>query len=324
MKLPVIVLSFCISTAVYASESLREEAEQMARMHSVVALRQGEVIVDEHIRGPGTTEPANIKSLSKSVLSLLVGIAIDKGHISGVDAKAVDLLGEYLPDDYAEELNEVTIGNLLSMQSGLKSTSRGDYGNWVNSDNWTHYALTRPMVDEPGGRMIYSTGNSHILAAILTEQTGRSVLQLSQEWIGQPLKVRIPPWLQSPEGVYFGGNEMYVSAHALAWIGEVYRNKGVVDGVRVVSEDWVEQSLQPRTRSVYTDDPYGYGWFLYSFGDVQAYYGRGYGGQVLYVIPELELSIAVISDPTPPSQGAYLQTIHDFVEEHVLPQAEHY
>lgn len=320
MKLLLLLISFCISTAVNAQDSLREDAEQMPRMHSVVALHQGQIIVDEHIRGPGTAEPANIKSLSKSVLSLLVGIAIDKGHIPGVDAKAVDLLGDYLPADYAAELNEVSVGNLLSMQAGLKSTSRGDYGNWVNSDNWTRYALTRPMVDEPGGRMIYSTGNSHILAAILTAQTGRSLLQLSQEWIGQPLNIRIPPWLQSPEGVYFGGNEMYLSARALVWIGEVYRNQGVVDGERIVSEEWIEQSLQPRTRSVYTDDPYGYGWFLYSFGDVQAYYGRGYGGQVLYVIPELELSIAVISDPTPPSQGSYLQTIHQFVEEHVLPQ----
>jgi CubicO group peptidase (beta-lactamase class C family) len=178
------------------------------------------------------------------------------------------------------------------------------------------------MVGEPGGRMIYSTGNSHILAAILTEQTGRSLLQLSREWLGQPLNIRIRPWLQSPEGVYFGGNEMYLSARALVWIGEVYRNKGIVDGVRVVSEFWIEQSLQPKTRSVYTDDPYGYGWFLYSFGDVQAYYGRGYGGQILYVIPELDMSIAVISDPTPPSRGSYLQTIHRFVENQVLPIAD--
>lgn len=324
MKLPFLVLSLVVSAAGHADTSLREAAESMPRMHNVVALHQGEIIVDEYIRGPQTTEPANIKSLSKSVLSLLVGIAIDKGHIPGVDARAVDLLGGYLPDNYATGLEKVTVGNLLSMQSGLKSTSRGDYGNWVNSDNWTHYALTRPMVAEPGGRMIYSTGNSHILAAILTEQTGRSLVQLSQQWIGRPLNIRIPPWLQSPEGVNFGGNEMYLSARALVWIGEVYRNRGVVDGVRVVSEDWVERSLQPQTRSVYTDDPYGYGWFLYQFGDVQAYYGRGYGGQVLYVIPQLGMSIAVISDPTPPSRGSYLQDIHRFVERHVLPLADNY
>ncbi|MGX5914159.1 serine hydrolase domain-containing protein [Aliidiomarina sp. Khilg15.8] len=310
-----------MSTALQANESLREAAEGMPRMHNVVALHQGELIVDEHIRGPGTSEPANIKSLSKSVLSLLVGIAIDKGHIPSVDAKAVDLLGGYLPADYDAEFDKVTIGNLLSMQSGLKSTSRGDYGNWVNSDNWTHYALTRPMVAEPGGRMIYSTGNSHILAAILTEQTGRSLVQISQEWLGRPLNIRIRPWLQSPEGVNFGGNEMYLSARALVWIGEVYRNKGVVDGVRIVSEGWIEQSLQPQTRSVYTDDPYGYGWFSYRFGETQAYYGRGYGGQVLYVIPQLDMSIAVISDPTPPSRGSYLQEIHRFVERQILPLA---
>lgn len=312
------VLFLFTSSLASANDELRIAAEDLERLHNLVVMKAGNIVIEESVRGPATHEASNIKSLSKSVQALLVGIAIDKGYIESVDQKAVELLGSYLPDNYDPTFNEVSIGNLLSMQSGLERTSGGNYGSWVNSANWTEYALTRPMIARPGSRMLYSTGNSHILAAILTEQTGKSLLQISREWIGQPLNIRIHPWLRSPEGVYFGGNEMYLSARALAYIGEVYRNQGLVNNQRIVSVSWIKQSFTPHTRSVYTDDPYGYGWFLYSFNGVQAYYGRGYGGQVLYVIPELELSIAITSDPTPPSRGSYLQQIHDFISDYVL------
>ncbi|WP_157982794.1 serine hydrolase domain-containing protein [Aliidiomarina minuta] len=318
MKSLTTVFFLLISTSAFANSELRAAAENLDRLHNLVVMKSGDIIIEESVRGPNVYEASNIKSLSKSVQALLVGIAIDKGYIESVDQKAVELLGSYLPDDYDPAFAEVSIGNLLSMQSGLERTSGANYGIWVNSANWTQYALTRPMIAEPGTRMLYSTGNSHILAAILTEQTGKSLLQITREWVGQPLNIRIHPWLRSPEGVYFGGNEMYLSTRALVYIGEVYRNQGVVNDQRLVSSSWVEQSFTPRTRSVYTDDPYGYGWFLYSFDGVQAYYGRGYGGQVLYVIPELELSIAITSDPTPPSRGIYLQQLHKFVSDYVL------
>lgn len=318
MKSLAAVLFLFITAPALAGSELRAAAEDLERLQSLVVMQAGNIIIEQSIRGPATHEASNIKSLSKSVQSLLVGIAIDKGYLESVDQKAVDLLGSYLPENYDPAFDDVSIGNLLSMQSGLERTSGGNYGTWVNSANWTHYAITRPMIAKPGTRMLYSTGNSHILAAILTEQTGKSLLQITREWLGQPLNIRIHPWLRSPEGVYFGGNEMYLSARALVYIGEVYRNQGLVDNQRIVSASWVEQSFTPQTRSVYTDDPYGYGWFLYNFDGVQAYYGRGYGGQVLYVIPELELSIAITSDPTPPSRGSYLQQLHDFISEYVL------
>lgn len=321
------VVAGMFAVAPYCAQAVTdEEFEQglnnLSRLHNLVVLHQGQVVIDQHLRGPESREPANIKSLSKSVLSLLVGIAIDKGFIESLDTPAVDLLGDYLPDDYTPAFEHVTVEHLLSMQSGLQPTSGGNYGSWVASSNWTRYALTRGMIEEPGGRMVYSTGNSHILAAILTEQTGRTLFQLAREWLGEPLNIRIYPWMQAPEGIYFGGNEMLLSAHALGWIGQVYLGNGQVNGRQVVSAEWVEESFRPRTESVYTDDPYGLGWFSYQFDGVQAYYGRGYGGQLLYIIPELQLSIVMTSDPNPPSRGSYIQQQHRFVAEYILPRVE--
>lgn len=304
------------------SDDFESELNQLSRLHNLVVIHQGEIVMDYHVNGPDSREPTNIKSLSKSVLSLLVGIAIDKGFIESLETPAVELLGNFLPDEYNPAFNEVTVEHLLSMQSGLQPTSGGNYGSWVASSDWTRYALTRSMIDQPGGRMIYSTGNSHILAAILTEQTGKPLLELAQEWLGQPLNIRVYPWMRAPEGVYFGGNEMQLSAHALAWIGQVYLGDGQVDERQIVSSQWIAETFRPRTESMYTDDPYGLGWFSYQFNNIQAYYGRGYGGQLLYVIPEMQLSIVMTSDFNPPSRGSYIQQQHRFVAEYILPRIE--
>ncbi|WP_198675663.1 serine hydrolase domain-containing protein [Aliidiomarina sedimenti] len=319
IRAPLFVVGWMLIFSTPLMASYEDDLNALSRLHNLVVIQDGEIVLEHHQAGPEPAEAANIKSLSKSILSLLAGIAIDKGYFE-LNQPISELLGRHQPAQTPADLNQIQVEHLLSMQSGLQRTSGRNYGTWVNSDNWTQYALTRPMVDEPGGDMLYSTGNSHILAAILTEQTGRSLLQLMRGWVGSPLNIRIYPWLQSPEGIYFGGNDMRISARGLAWIGQLYVNLGMANGQQVVSENWIEQSFQPRTNSVYTDDPYGLGWFSYQFNDVEAFYGRGYGGQLLYVIPAYKLSIVMTSDPTPPSQGGYINRQHRFVEAHILPR----
>ena len=298
---------------------LEDGLDALHRLHNLVILHEGSVAFEYHNRGPQPTEPANIKSLSKSVISLVTGIAIDKGFLKGLEQPITEVLGRHLPNGPQADLQTITIEHLLSMQSGLEPTSGEHYGSWVVSDNWTEYALTRPMVDVPGGEMLYSTGNSHILSAILQEQTGKNLFELTRDWVGVPLNVQIHPWEEAPEGVVFGGNDMMMSTHALAWFGQLYIDNGMADGHRVVSEDWIRESFIPRTHSVYTDDPYGLGWFSYEFPQARAYYGRGYGGQVVYVFPELKLVVAMTSSPYPPSYGGYLQRQHRYIENTVLP-----
>lgn len=304
-------------------EQLINEAEQLTRLHGFVVIQDDHVVLDVDVRGADNRTPVNIKSVSKSVLSLLTGMAIHQGYLDSIEQPIAPLLGRFQIDHEDPRFEQITIEHLLTMQSGLESTSGRNYGRWVAQDNWTKYALSRPIVAEPGTRMIYSTGNSHILAALLTEVTGQSLHALAQEWLGETLRIQIPPWLQSPEGVFFGGNDMYLSARALAHIGRIYLNGGKVNEHQFIAADWIQNSFSPRTQSVFSDDPYGLGWFYYTFSldgeSVEAWYGRGFGGQMLYIIPSLNVSIAMISSPNPPSSGQYTRQIHQFVESHLLP-----
>ncbi len=293
-----------ITPAAASDRSVIERADRIDRLHSLLVVQRGEPVV-EHVRaGPGLDQPANIKSVSKTVLSALAGMAIDRGVLAGPEQRLVDLLGDRVPDEgLAPSVSEITLGHALAMQTGLQSTSGRHYGRWVQSADWVAHVLTRPMIDRPGGRMIYSTGATHLVSAALTEASGQSTLALAREWLGRPLNVRIPPWLSDPQGVYFGGNDMHLSPRALARFGELYRRGGRLDGRRILSADWIGRSWRPNGRSPWTGDDYGFGWFITEIADQVTYYGRGFGGQGLFVVPESALTVVITSDPDPPSPG---------------------
>ncbi len=298
----------------------RAQLGQFDRIHSVVAAHRGEIVFSASYRGDGLRAPTNIKSVSKTVLSSLVGIAIEEGVFASTDEPVARYLEAEFPANPDPRLYELTLGDLASMRAGLESTSGGDYGPWVVSDNWVEYALAQPFETDPGARMIYSTGSTHLLSAALTRASGESTWSLAQQWLARPLNVRIPQWLQDPQGIYFGGNDMVLSPLALLWFGEMYRNNGRVDGEQVVPADWVEASWTARGTSPWTNDDYGYGWFITDIADSTAYYGRGYGGQFLYVLPEHEMTIVVTSDPTPPSPGSrYLRAVTRVLENTLIP-----
>lgn len=298
-------------------EAVLDGAERLEPLETVIVAVDGETIAERGYRGHSVDDPTNIKSASKSVVSALVGIAIDKGLIEGVEQRIADFLAEDFPEDADPRLDEVTIGHLLSMQAGLAPTSGPNYGRWVASRNWVRAALAQDFETDPGGRMLYSTGSSHLLSAILTEAGGDSTLELAEEWFAAVEDFDITDWSRDPQGIYLGGNEMAMSPRSLLAFGEVYRMGGLApDGTRVVSEEWIEQSWTERTQSRFTGDGYGYGWFLRQIGGEDVRYAWGFGGQMLYIVPALELTVVMTSDETSPSAGTgHRDALHGLLAE---------
>jgi CubicO group peptidase (beta-lactamase class C family) len=276
------------------------EAARLEPLETLIVARNGEVVAEREYDGHSVAAPTNIKSASKAVIAALVGMAIDRGLLQGVDQRVAAILRSEIPDDADPRIEDITIGNLLSMQAGLRPTSGPNYGRWVASRNWVRSVLDQPFEDDPGGRMLYSTGSSHLLSAILTAVTGRSTLANAREWFAAVDSFAIGAWERDPQGIYLGGNEMAMSPRSLLAFGEVYRNRGLAaDGARVLSQEWIDQSWTPRTNSRYTGDGYGYGWFLRDIGGVSVRYAWGYGGQMLYIVPSLELTVVTTSDDSP-------------------------
>ncbi|WHZ37414.1 serine hydrolase [Sagittula sp. MA-2] len=290
-------------------------AEAHDQFHAIL-VRKGDTLIHEKAyRGPGLDALANIKSCSKSMVALLLGCAIDRDEVA-LDATLGDVAPRLIPSGADPQVADITLGDLASLRAGLERTSGPNYGAWVASSNWVRDALSRPMVAEPGGRMLYSTGSTHVLGAALAEATGLTLLEQARTRLGRPLGIDIPPWTRDPQGYYLGGNQMALTPRAMLRVALTMRDGGVWDGTQVIPADWVETSVQPLTRSPYSGLSYGYGWFLSPTGWALA---RGYGGQIIAFHADRDIAAAITSDPNRParSQG-YFGALMDLLDGPVL------
>jgi CubicO group peptidase (beta-lactamase class C family) len=300
-------------------------AQQMPRLHSLLISHNGNLVLEKYFNGRKADETANVKSVSKSWISALVGIAIERGYIDGIDQPITDYYGEILQNDGDSSKRSITIGNLLSMQAGLETTSFYNYGVWVLSDDWVRFALQQPMRAEPGTRLVYSTGNTHLLSAILTRATGKSTLQFARDELGAPLGVHIEAWPTDPNGIYFGGNNMEITPRQMLAFGELYLNKGRANGHQIIPESWVDLSLTPRVESGRQRGRYyGYGWWVRDMAGVPTAYAWGYGGQFILIASNLDLVVVTTSSSTPGrDRRPHIRGLYDVLETRVVaPAAE--
>ena len=313
-------LSGVIASALDTSRLQRgySRAGQLPRLRSLVVQWKGDVVGEKYYGGATRSTRANIKSVSKSVISALVGIAIEQGKIRDVN----QTIGELLPAETRGldgAKRAITVGNLLSMRGGLQSTSFNNYGSWVSSRNWVANALSRPLVAEAGGPMIYSTGSTHILSAIITRATGADTHRFAARNLAQPLGLTLRPWQKDPQGIYFGGNDMFLAPREMLKIGTLYLNRGALGSKQIVPRAWVDSSLVPRTISPFNGNRYGYGWWMRSAHGHAIHYAWGYGGQFIFVVPDLQLVVVTTSDAESPRDGGHTGEIHRILEEEIIP-----
>jgi CubicO group peptidase (beta-lactamase class C family) len=296
----------------------------LERIHSLLVSWRGSLVVEQYYNGKRAASLENIKSASKSLISALVGIAIDRGLIKGVKQP----IAEYFPSLRGPKIDprkqRITIEDLLTMRSGLQSTSNRYYGAWVQSGNWVQHALDRPMLADPGSDMDYSTGSTHLLSAILTKATGKSTWQFAQEALAKPLGFSLAQWPRDPQGIYFGGNDMLMTPRQMVAFGELYLNRGRLGGQQVVPAAWVESSFVARGRSRWSDQFYGYGWWARELAGQDVRYAWGFGGQYIFIVPQLDLVVVTTSSSSvDESRRSHRRTVFDIVEQLVIePIAE--
>jgi CubicO group peptidase (beta-lactamase class C family) len=302
-----------------SSSTLVAAAADLPQLRSLLVSWHGEMAVEYYARGVRPTGLANIKSASKSLIAALVGIAIDRGRIKSLREPVVTYFPE-LKNDRDPRKREITIEDLLTMRAGLESTSGRNYGRWVQSPDWVRFALTRPMVADPGSAMQYSTGSSHLLSAVITKATGTSTWQFANEHLARPLGFSLARWPQDPQGVYFGGNEMLLTPKQMVAVGELYLHRGMVKGRQVVPASWVDTSCVPRTTSVFDGDrQYGYGWWIQEFDGGTPCFAWGYGGQYIFVFLDLDLVVtATSSTAVSEERRGHRRRLIELIEEHIL------
>jgi CubicO group peptidase (beta-lactamase class C family) len=167
--------------------------------------------------------------------------------------------------------------------------------------------------------MDYSTGNTHLLSAIITKVTGSSTWQFANDTLARPLGFTLARWPRDPQGIYFGGNDMLLTPRQMLSFGELYLRGGEAGGKPIVPERWIETSIVPRGRSGWSGQRYGYGWWVRDLAGHRAHYAWGFGGQYIVIVPDLELVVVATSASTvAEDRRSHRVSLFDLIEQQIV------
>ncbi|MCY4398828.1 MAG: serine hydrolase [Gemmatimonadetes bacterium] len=246
----------------------------------------------------------SLQSVTKSVLSVAFGIAVDAGHIPGVDAPAWPYFEAHGADLSDPRRAGTSLEDFLTMRSGIDWAIPGEtYDDDTHptvvleaSDAWIDYVVGRPVGTDPGTRFDYNDGVSVLLGKIVREATGQRLDLWARQHLFEPVGIDDFYWKVTPGGEIDSEGGLYLSTHDLARIGYLMLRGGVWDGRQIVSREWVQASTSPVVPDVNPDNDradtgYGYQWWvpLHEDGKATVFAANGYGGQFLHVIPEYDL-----------------------------------
>jgi CubicO group peptidase (beta-lactamase class C family) len=275
------------------AEMLNYARERSLPVHSVVIVRHGRVVMDATFYPHESGRPHDIASATKSVISVLIGIAVDKGYVSRVQQAVPELLSVAPQAKLDSRKERLAVEHLLTMTSGLDcgvEPGEKELAAMRRSDDWARFALALPMRAEPGTRYAYCSCNNHLLSAILSARTGDSALAFARTHLFAPLGITDVAWPADPRGRSHGWGDLHLHPRDLAKIAYLYLRGGRWNGTRVISEEWVRQSIAPHV-SVRDGVGYGYGWWINTARQPAIFEAVGRGGQRAAVLPDKDLVV---------------------------------
>ena len=293
-------------------------------LHSILIIRKGKLVFEEYFWG-WTFNPANpdncrgnfilydrnyadsLCSVTKSFTGALVGIAIDHRFIENTNVRLFSFFQDYSELNNDERKDRIEIRHLLANTSGLDwpewdsepvDPTNPLSGLWAAADP-IRYILDRPMVFEPGERFNYSGGNTNLLGEIVRRASGINADQFSRKYLFEPLGVSNLRWLYFANGLVYTSGDLYLRPRDMAKFGQLFLDGGVWKGVRIISKDYVSQSLSEAISPIPSNiaDAYGYTWWIESFQiaghSVLTQSARGWGGQYIFLVPEKEMVVVL-------------------------------
>ena len=210
---------------------------------SLLVVKNGYLVFEKYYSWGSPEKYAVVHSVTKSVTSALIGIALDKGYLKSLDQKLTEFFPEYITDDLDPRKKEISLKQLLTMSAGFKWNDRGPVmRDWYTSSNWAKFTIQLPQENNPGDVFNYNSSTSHLLSIILSKSTKTSTLDFAKRNFFEPLGIQSAYWHQDPQGYYIGGFGLGLSARDLAKIGFLYLNNGYWNGQSIVSDYWVKES----------------------------------------------------------------------------------
>ncbi|PFA54579.1 6-aminohexanoate hydrolase [Bacillus anthracis] len=307
-----------MKTAEKLDQIIKEEYENM---NGMLVVQKGNVIFEKYYNGYGPNDAFHVASVTKTIISALIGICIDKGYIKSVDQRVIEFFPEY--NVYS---SEVTVRHLLTM------TAPHPFVDWqepleelCTQQDWIQYTLNRIGNGGEIGSFKYSSAGAHLLSAIITNATGKNAREFANEYLFQPLGMREIPnynmkafgfddlfgkdvkgWVHDPKGISTGGWGLALTVKDMVKFGQLYLNEGNHNGKQILSKSWIKESTEMN------QNQYGYLWWLREEDGIFSYCAMGDGGNVICCVPEKELVVAIASVVIP-NAGDRWKLIKEFI-----------
>lgn len=296
---------------------------------ALLVVKDGYLVYEEYYGDGGVEQSTNLWSVTKSITSALVDISLDQKVIGSTNQLMADLMPAY------PEFNDITLHHVLTQTTGLAWAEEGPlWVDWIFSDDWVTAALERGQVNKPGKKFYYSSGNSHFLTS-LVYYSGFSPGKLAKEQLFEPLGIPFDTltqtiqytnwneyteplsqtWRRDTKGIETASFALYLTARDMAKFGFLYLNGGRWDNKTIISEDWVRTSTKEHETNIYGRYSYGYHWYITNVGGHPAFLASGYGGQIIGVIPSLDMVMVLkyeAENPQHPKSGTNHDDMHLF------------
>ncbi|HEX5809554.1 MAG TPA: serine hydrolase [Anaerolineales bacterium] len=270
------------------TEALNSIQEEGTNIDSLLIVHNGYLVLDAHFAPYDGTLPHNQASVTKSLMTTLIGIAVDQDKID-LDQPMVSFFPDRTIANLDERKASISVQHLVTMRNGMDSGCESDDLGTIERmrihPDWVQAALDRPMVAEPGTEFCYDSPGMHILSAILQEATGMTAMDFAQQNLFGPLGIQDAIWDVDPQGYNRGWGDVHLTPESAAKIGYLWLHQGDWNGQQIISRDWVVNSVRRYSTRVGHDSGYGYGWWINN----SHYFAAGRGGQTIRVIPALNM-----------------------------------
>jgi CubicO group peptidase (beta-lactamase class C family) len=290
------------------------QQEPALNLHSLLVIRQGYLVSEVYFTpafGPNTKHI--LYSVTKSFISTLVGIALDKGYIDSLHHPVLDYFPRRTIENRDTRKEAMTVEDLLTMRSGLDwQEGNSAYVGLAQNTDAVKYVLDEPMIEPPGTQFLYCSGCSHVLSGILQQLPGVQTLDFAKKNLFAPLGISDYQWDLDSQGVALGGWGLYLKPRDMAKLGYLYLHNGLWDGRQIVSAAWVKTAT-----ATHTDTPhklgFGYGYQWWTYPRLGAYMALGAFGQVIFVAPASDLVVVVTADQTDLANEAVFKLIEAYI-----------
>ena len=315
----------------------RMQDQDYKNIHSLLIVRNRKLVYEEYFAGIDGRRGVvgfdkntlhDLRSVSKSITSTLIGIAIDRGYIKSVDVPVFQFFPEYAKH-LTDEKSRITLKHLLTMTAGFEWDQSGAHqsepdsmnseAQMENSSDFIKYVLAKEMSDEPGERFNYNSGCTILLAGVIKNVSGMHADQFADKYLFRPLEIERHDWWRTANGLPQTHAGLRLRPRDMAKIGQLYLDQGRWKGRQIVPATWVGESTKPH----YENDRYGFGWWLDNFSVhgrvIKSHVAKGNGGQFIFVIPDIQMVIVFTG-------GNYGSSIANqafkIVSKYVLPAVE--